>query len=462
MNLFLPLDPRPVHFVGIAGAGMSALAMVALSRGVSVTGSDRVPDGAPDLAGLGAQVAQGADPAAVARARAVVVSAAVPADHPDLVRARELGVPVVSRKRALAELVAGSTTIAIAGTHGKTTTTVMATQALCGAGFNPTGLAGGRVAAWGGNARIGDPAMFVVEADEYDRAFLELAPTVAVVGNVEPDHLECYGGESAALEEAFATFAARAETVIAGPGEACDRVAEEIRARSRTLRRLWRFGPGAGEVEVRDIRLERGSSRAEVRMPGGGDVALVLAVPGEHNLLNAAAALAVVHAVGGDVTAARDALREFKGVGRRFEVVGEASGVTVVDDYAHHPTEIRATLAAARQAYPSRRLIAVFQPHLYSRTAVHGPAMGQALAAADLALVTEVYAAREAPLPGVGGHLVVDAARQAGARARFAPDQDSLLRTAGDLLEPGDVVLTLGAGDITELGPRLLAHRRAR
>jgi UDP-N-acetylmuramate--alanine ligase len=197
-------------------------------------------------------------------------------------------------------------------------------------------------------------------------------------------------------------------------------------------------------------------------MPGGGDVALVLAVPGEHNLLNAAAALAVVHAVGGDVTAARDALREFKGVGRRFEVVGEASGVTVVDDYAHHPTEIRATLAAARQAYPSRRLIAVFQPHLYSRTAVHGPAMGQALAAADLALVTEVYAAREAPLPGVGGHLVVDAARQAGARARFAPDQDSLLRTAGDLLEPGDVVLTLGAGDITELGPRLLAHRRAR
>jgi UDP-N-acetylmuramate--alanine ligase len=450
MNLFLPSDPRPVHFVGIAGAGMSALAMLALRRGVSVTGSDRVPEGAPDLPGLGAQVVAGAAPQLVDGARAVVVSAAIAADHPDLVRARALGVPVVSRKRALADLVAGHATVAIAGTHGKTTTTVMTTEALAAAGLDPTGLAGGRVSDWGGNARIGADRLFVVEADEYDQAFLELQPTIAVVNNVEPEHLECYGGSADAMEAAFAEFAGRARQVLVGTGNAgADRVA------GRLGPGVWRFGPGAADVALEDVELTSARSTAVVRFPGEQRVRLSLSVPGMHNLRNAAAALGVACALGADLQAAAAALGRFGGVGRRFERRGEAGGVAVVDDYAHHPTELAATLAAARQAYPERRLVAVFQPHLYSRTALQGAAMGEALRAADVAFVTEVYAAREAPIPGVTGALVAAAA----GNARFVADQAALLDEVTGALRPGDVVLTLGAGDITALGPKLLARR---
>jgi UDP-N-acetylmuramate--alanine ligase len=450
MNLFLPSDPRPVHFVGIAGAGMSALAMLALRRGVSVTGSDRVPEGAPDLPGLGAQVVAGAAPQLVDGARAVVVSAAIAADHPDLVRARALGVPVVSRKRALADLVAGHATVAIAGTHGKTTTTVMTTEALAAAGLDPTGLAGGRVTDWGGNARVGADRLFVVEADEYDQAFLELQPTIAVVNNVEPEHLECYGGSADAMEAAFAEFAGRARQVLVGTGNAgADRVA------GRLGPGVWRFGPGAADVALEDVELTSARSTAVVRFPGEQRVRLSLSVPGMHNLRNAAAALGVACALGADLQAAAAALGRFGGVGRRFERRGEAGGVAVVDDYAHHPTELAATLAAARQAYPERRLVAVFQPHLYSRTALQGAAMGEALRAADVAFVTEVYAAREAPIPGVTGALVAAAA----GNARFVADQAALLDEVTGALRPGDVVLTLGAGDITALGPKLLARR---
>lgn len=449
MNLFLPSDPRPVHFVGIAGAGMSALAMLALRRGVRVTGSDRSPEGAPDLPGLGAEVVSGTSPDLVNVARAVVASAAIAADHPELRRARELGVPVISRKRALADLVAGQVTVAIAGTHGKTTTTVMTTEVLAAAGLDPTGLAGGRVAAWGGNARIGAGRLFVVEADEYDQAFLELQPTVAVVNNVEPEHLECYGGSVEMMEAAFVTFASRAGRVLVGSDDpGADRVA------ARLGDEVWRFGPGARDVALEDSELRAEGSRATVRFPDGQRVPLRLPVPGMHNLRNAAAALGVAGALNADLAAGAAALARFTGVGRRFERVGEAGGVAVVDDYAHHPTELAATLAAARQAFPARRLVAVFQPHLYSRTAVQGTAMGAALRAADLAFVTEVYAAREAPVPGVSGAMV---ARAAG-HARFVADRRDLLDRVLEAVRPGDVVLTLGAGDITTFGPMLVAR----
>lgn len=451
MNLFLSSDPRPVHFVGIGGAGMSALAMVALRRGASVTGSDSDASGCDDLRRAGATVHEGHAPHQVEGARAVVASAAIPAGHPELERARVLGIPVVPRKQALADLIAGATAVCISGTHGKTTTTVMTTEALVAAGLDPTGLAGGRVEAWGGNARMGRADCFVVEADEYDQAFLALRPTVAVVNNVEPDHLECYGSV-AALEAAFVEFAGRAGTILIGnDGPGADRVAAALGAR------VIRFGPGAGGISVESVAATPEATTARVRFPAGDAVALRLRVPGGHNLRNAAAALGVVRALGGDVELAARALAGFGGVARRFERLGEHGGVAFVDDYAHHPTELAVTLAAARQAFPGRRLVAVFQPHLYSRTAAHGAAMGQALAAADLAVVTEIYRAREEPIPGVSGLQVAEAARAAGATVVFAPLRDELAAEVAPLLRQGDVVLTLGAGDITRLGPELAA-----
>src|SRR5216110_208504 len=451
--------PRPIHLMGIAGAGMSALALIARHRGVAITGcdTDTSGSGAADLAApsLGVRIWRGHDPSHLDGARAVVVSAAVPPNHPELERARALNLPVVRRADALAELVGGKggSLVAVAGTHGKTTTTVMVTEALTAAGRNPTGLAGGRVAAWGGNARVGGDALYVVEADEYDKSFLSLQPTVAVVNNVEADHLECYGS-MAALEEAFADFAGRAARVIVGGDDAgADRVALKLEAP------VWRVGHGAtADVRIRAVRLEPGGSRATIALPGGQTVELALAVPGLHNVRNAAAALAVLQALGADVPAGAEALSRFHGVGRRFERLGDAGGVTIVDDYAHHPTEVTATLAAARQAFQGRRVVAVFQPHLFSRTALHGEALGRALAAADVVVVAPIYAAREQPLAGVSADLVARGAAGAGATTIAVRERAGLTERVVETVRAGDVVFTLGAGDITRVGPELLAR----
>jgi len=436
---------------------MSGLALIACRRGVAVTGCDADPSGAADLAALGVPIATGHSPAHVDNVRAVVHTAAVSAEHPELSRARALGLPVVPRKLALAELVAGRTVVAVSGTHGKTTTTVMTTEALAAAGQDPTGVAGGRVGSWGGNARIAGDALFVVEADEYDQAFLTLHPTVAVVNNVEPDHLECYGS-LVALEDAFVEFASRAELVVVGADdEGARRVAARLGSRAKTF----------GLAKDADIRIENlsqtpGETAADVVLPGVGVARLRLGMPGLHNLRNAAGALvAALHIAPGKVEQALDALRRFRGVGRRFERLGEFKGVEIVDDYAHHPSELAATLAAARQAFPSRRLVAVFQPHLFSRTAAHGTAMGEALAEADVVVVTEVYAAREEPIPGVSGRQVAEAAERAGADTIFEADRLAVGRRVLALLRPGDVVLTLGAGDITRVGRELVQWLQA-
>src|SRR5512146_569182 len=390
MTLFTPdSDTRPVHFMGIAGAGMSALALLAKLRGASITGCDNDTSGATDLQALGVPVWQGHDPGHVEGARAVVVTAAVPADHPELARARALGVAVLRRADALGAVVAGSTVVAVAGTHGKTTTTTMCTQALAAAGRNPTGLVGGRVASWGGNARLGGTSLYVVEADEYDKSFLSLTPTVAVINNVEADHLECYDGSTAELERAFAQFASPASRTIVGvddPGAA--RVAAAL------TRPVWRVGTGSDagiDVRISDVELGREGSQARIALPGGRTARLRLRVPGLHNIRNATAALAVVAALDAELAPALEALATFTGAARRFERVGEVSGVTVVDDYAHHPSEGRATLAAARQTFPDRRIVAVFQPHLYSRTALLGDALRRELAQADAVIVAPGY-----------------------------------------------------------------------
>ena len=451
MNLFNPADSRPVHFVGIGGAGMSALALIAVRRGVRVSGCDADPSGAADLAAMDVPIFQGHDPAHLEGARAVVVTAAVLAGHPELERAHALGLPVVPRKEALAALIGSARSVAVAGTHGKTTTTVMTTEALTAAGLAPTGIAGGRVNAWGGNARLASDELFVVEADEFDKAFLTLHPTVAIVNNVEPDHLECYGS-LAALEDAFVEFAGRAPTAIVSADDpGARRVADRLQSGA------LRFGFAAdAEVRISDVVQRADRTEARVTWKGRAAVPIRLKVPGVHNLRNAVAALAAVETLGGDLPAAAEALATFEGVGRRFERLGEHGGVAVVDDYAHHPSELAATLSAARQAFPSRRLVAVFQPHLYSRTEAHGEAMGAALAEADLVFVTEVYAAREQPIAGVSGRQVADAARRAGADARFEPARAAIGRQVFESLQPGDVVLTLGAGDITRVGPELV------
>jgi UDP-N-acetylmuramate--alanine ligase len=455
MQLFDPEDPRPVHFVGIAGAGMSALALMARRRGVAVTGCDTDPGAAADVARAGAEVRRGHDPGHVAGARAVVYTAAVPAEHPELQAARAAGIPVVRRAAALGAVVAGGTVVAVAGTHGKTTTTVMVTEALAAAGRDPTGLAGGRVAGWGGNARLGGNALYVVEADEYDKSFLDLTPTVAVVNNVEADHLECYGSIEA-LEAAFIEFAGRADRVLVGADDGgATRVARALGER------VWRVGFAAdAQLRIRDVEQRPEGSRARLTLPDGARVDLRLAVPGVHNVRNGAMAVGVAAALGVPLEPVIGALARFGGVGRRFEGMGEARGVTVVDDYAHHPTEVAATLAAARQRYPRARLVAVFQPHLYSRTATHGDALGIALALADLVVVTDVYGARERPMPGVTGRVVARAAEQAGAETVWAPARATLAATVAGLVKAGDVVLTLGAGDITGVGPELLARLR--
>jgi UDP-N-acetylmuramate--alanine ligase len=466
MRFFSLADPRPVHFMGVAGAGMSALAVLLRHRGMAVTGCDRDPEGpggaasSGDVRRAGGVVVAGHDPSHVEGAQAVVVTAAVPPDHPELERARALGIPVVRRADALAAAIAPGQVVAVAGTHGKTTTTAMTTEALAAAGLDPTGIAGGRVASWSGNTRLGGDAIFVVEADEYDKSFLALSAEVAVINNVEADHLECYGSLES-LEDAFVQFARPARRVIAG---ADDPGASRVVALAG--RPTWAVGVAAqADVRIAGIEQTVSGTTAEVTFPGGRTVALRLRVPGLHNVRNAAAALAVTLEMEGKLEPALEALAEFRGVGRRFELVGSVGGVTLVDDYAHHPTEIAATLEGARQAYPGRRLVAVFQPHLFSRTAQHGSAMGRALAAADVVVVTEVYAAREAPIPGVSGKMVADAARATGGDVHWEPSRADLAAEVAALAKDGDVVLTLGAGDITaaarEIGALLQERKRA-
>ncbi len=433
---------------------MSALALVARRRGVAVTGCDRDAEtggasATADVRRAGGTVWAGHDPSHVEAARAVVVSSAVPGDHPELQRARQLGLPVVRRAEALAAAVAPGFVVAVAGTHGKTTTTVMTTEALAAAGRNPTGIAGGRVASWGGNARLGGDELFIVEADEYDKSFLALTPQVAVINNVEPDHLECYGSIEE-LERAFAVFPQSARRLIVG-GD--DLAAKRVALASG--RPTWTVGLADADVRITVVERTARRSVAVVDLPGGSRVELRLRVPGLHNIRNAAAALAVCVELGAEPEPVLGSLEAFAGVGRRFEVVGESAGVVVIDDYAHHEGEIAATLDGARQAYPGRRIVAAFQPHLYTRTRGHGEAMGRALAAADLVVVTDVYPARETPIPGVSGRLVVEAAEAAGAKVQWVPARTDVAAHLAGVVRSGDVVLTMGAGDITWVGREL-------
>jgi UDP-N-acetylmuramate--alanine ligase len=452
MRLLDSSDTRPIHFVGIAGAGMSALAELFIRRGVRITGCDAHPDGADDLRRLGVAV-ETHDPKHVDGARALVVTSAMPKDHPELVRARELGIPVIRRAEALGEATSGGELVGLAGTHGKTTTTVMTATALSAAGREPTALVGGRVAAWNGNLLPGGDRLFVVEADEYDRSFLALAPTVAVVTNIEADHLDIYA-DLADINRAFAQFVRGARTIVLC---ADDSGANALSTPAST--EVIRYGITSGDARLVAANLQaRGLGSAFDVVYDDERLGCVdLVVPGKHNVLNALAAIAAGLALGADFDALSRGLASFAGTERRFQWLGEARGVTVVDDYAHHPTEIGATLAAARSAFPGRRIVAAFQPHLFSRTRDFAREFGSSLAGADAVFLTEIYPAREKPIPGVTASLVADAIAAAGGTMAWRGDRGALADALADAVREGDVVLTVGAGDITKTGPELLA-----
>jgi UDP-N-acetylmuramate--alanine ligase len=444
-------DQRPVHFVGIAGAGMSALAELFIRRGVAVTGCDANTAGATDLERLGVNVTTH-DPAHVDGVRALVVTSAMPKNHPELARARERGIPVIRRAEALGEVTIGRELVGIAGTHGKTTTTVMTTAALAAAGRDPTALVGGRVASWEGNLRAGADALYVVEADEYDRSFLALTPTVAVVTNIEADHLDIYK-DLADIRGAFTQFVRGARTIVLC-GD--DRGASTLPTPSAT--EVIRYGIDSRDARLiaRDLRTAGRGTSFDVAFDGEMLGAVALEVPGRHNVLNALAAIAAGVALGAPFNEMSKGLGGFRGVERRFERLGESRGVSVIDDYAHHPTEIAATLAAARGTFPGRRIIAAFQPHLYTRTRDFSDEFGAALATADAVYLTEIYPAREQPIEGVSASLIEAALRKAGGRLAWRGERPALAAALAAAAKSGDVVITIGAGDITKTGPELL------
>jgi UDP-N-acetylmuramate--alanine ligase len=449
-------DPRPIHFVGIAGAGMSALAELFTLRGVAVTGCDAHAENAPDLARRGIVVQQGHAPEHVTGARALVVTSAMPKDHPELERARALGLPVIRRAEALGDATHGAMLVGVAGTHGKSTTTVLTTEALVAAGYDPTGYVGARVTSWNGNLRAGREDRFVVEADEYDRSFLALSPTVAVVTNLEADHLDIYA-DLDDLRRTFAKYIRAARYIVL-----CADAEEASRLPTPASAEVIRYGITSPDVRLRatSLRREALGTRFAVEYDGKALGDVLLRVPGEHNVRNALAALAVGLALGATVDAMAPGIAAFNGVERRFQVLGSARDVMVVDDYAHHPTEVRASVQAARAAAPGRRLVVAFQPHLFSRTRDFAHEFAAALAEADVVCLLDIYGARERPMPGVTSALVADAMAGLGRAPAWTGARPALAATLASMTRAGDVVVTMGAGDVTRSGPELLALLR--
>lgn len=456
-----PLDPsdsRPVHFVGIAGAGMRALAELLARRGVRVTGCDANPGETDDLEELGINVLAGHDPEHVSEAREVIVTSAMSRDHPELARARELGIPITRRAEALGRAVSDGRLIGVAGTHGKTTTTVMTTAALASAGLRPTGLAGGRVAEWKGNLRYESDDLFVVEADEYDRSFLTLSPNIAIVTNIEADHLDIYR-DLQDITETFSRFVKEA-TVIVLCADDSGASAMHVPPSAEIIR--YGLTSKDARLVASDIRSIGHSTNFAVAYDSRPLGEVALRVPGSHNVQNALAAIGAGLALGVTLDSMRDGLLQFGGVERRFQRLCDVGGVTIVDDYAHHPTEIEATLQAARASYPGRRIIAAFQPHLFSRTRDFADAFGRALVKADSVFLAEIYPAREKPMAGITSDLVALSMSRAGRPANWQGSRSELASALSSFVRDGDVVITIGAGDITRTGPELRERLEAR
>jgi len=466
----VPLDRLGrVHFVGIGGAGMSGIARIMLARGVWVSGSDRSPSAQLDeLAGLGATVYVGHAAEHVAGADTVVTTPSAIGDRNlEIVAARQLGIPVIPRAAALASIMTGKRGIAVSGTHGKTTTTSMLTTVLRHGGADPSYVIGGILAETGLGADEGSGDWFVAEADESDGSFLMLSPTAAIVTCIEAEHLDNYK-DLAEIEATFAAFIGKLPDgglLVAGRDDARAAALAAAAAAAVPPKRVRTYGESPeADYRVTGVTGLGMATRLTVepgeRAAAPEPVTLTIGVPGRHNALNATAAFAAAVELGLPPSVAASGLAAYRGVARRMEPKGEADGVRVLDCYAHHPTEIAADLTAAREVADGGQVIAVFQPHLYSRTRFFAAEFGAALGLADEALVLDVYAAREAPEPGVTGMMIVAAVP--GGRARFVPDAAAVPDVIAGLAKPGDLVLTMGAGDVTLLGPKIVAALRER
>jgi UDP-N-acetylmuramate--alanine ligase len=448
---------KSLHFVGIGGNGMAPIAEILLSRGVTVTGSDQSPtELTRRLSEFGAHVYTGHRAEQVGLVDAVVVSSAIRPDNPEVVEAMRRGIPVIPRGEALGALMCGSIGIGVSGSHGKTTTTSMIATVLIAGGLDPTCVVGGRVPGFGGNARVGRELYFVAEADESDGSFLKMTPSVAIVTNIDREHLDHYQTFDN-LKRAFLSFLnalPRGGTAVLCLDD------PEIRALLPELSvPAITYGFSARADVVADRIVPEGlSTTFHVRVRGEDWGRFVLNIPGDHNVSNALAAIAVAFHLGIPPDSVRDGLSRFRGVGRRFTMVGDEGGILVVDDYGHHPTEIEATLRAARQAYPERRLVVAFQPHRYTRTRDLMPRFSQAFRNTDLLVLTDIYGAGEPPIPGVTGEALFGEIRSVqGDSVLFEPDRKSLAAFLAENLKPGDLLLTLGAGDITHVGKEVLS-----
>ncbi|WP_126446717.1 UDP-N-acetylmuramate--L-alanine ligase [Sulfuricystis multivorans] len=460
---------KRIHFVGIGGAGMSGIAEVLANQGFEVSGSDLAESATTRrLRGLGVQVAIGHAAGNIAGADAVVVSSAVKDDNPEILAARQRHIPVVPRAQMLAELMRIKQGIAIAGTHGKTTTTSLTASCLAEAGLDPTFVIGGRLNSAGANARLGQGEFLVAEADESDASFLFLSPVIAVVTNIDADHMETYGHDFGRLEQAFVDFLHRLP--FYGVAVLCidDPHVREILPRVAKQVVTYGFSPDAN-IRAENVRAIDGRMRFDCVRRNGmvSHLPVTLNLPGEHNVRNALAAIAVATEVGCSDTAILKALAEFTGVGRRFQRYGDIAlpdggHFTLIDDYGHHPTEMAATLAAVRGAFPGRRIVVAFQPHRYTRTRDCFEDFVRVLSQADAVLLTEVYGAGETPIVAADGRALARALRVAGkVEPLFVADVTELPQAILATARDGDVVITLGAGSIGAVPAKLLAEKDA-
>jgi UDP-N-acetylmuramate--alanine ligase len=455
------------HFVGIGGIGMSGIAEILLSLEMKVSGSDLKRSAVTDrLAQLGATIYEGHAASNVAGATVVVTSSAVAVNNPEVLEAQALKIPVIPRAEMLAELMRLKYGIAIAGMHGKTTTTSMVAAVLAAGGLDPTVVVGGRVDALGSNARLGTTQYLVAEADESDRSFLKLSPILAVVTNLDREHMDCYH-DMADVERAFVDFMDRVP--FYGAIVACSDNALLKAVLPRVRRRVFTYGL-SNDADFRVEILDAGQaaaaapgqasslSRFMVHTGAGPLGPFELHVPGRHNVLNATAAIAIARQLEVAPLKIADGLNHFRGVDRRFQLRGQACGVAVVDDYGHHPTEIRATLAAAREC-GYRRILVVFQPHRYTRTADLLDEFSGAFTAADAVFVLPIYAASEEPIPGVTAERLAERIKiETGSpRVDFAPDFAAAVDAVTGAAQEGDLILTLGAGSVSQLAPQILA-----
>jgi UDP-N-acetylmuramate--alanine ligase len=452
--------PEQVHFIGIGGAGMSALATILLALGYRVSGSDLVSTQVTQrLEALGGKCYTGHERGNVRGARLVVISSAISPDNPELVAAKEMGIPVIHRAELLAWLLNRKKGIAVAGAHGKTTTTSMLALTLEKNGFDPTIVIGGELNDIGGNAKLGRGEYVVAESDESDGSFLKLKPLATIVTNIEDDHLDHYGSVDN-IKKAFKTFLSGIPA--AGRAVVCldDPNVREVAGNLNVPLITYGLDNGA-DYTLKDIFLDGPHTGAAVyhgnRLLGG----IELFVPGRHNLVNALGVVAMASWLGLDFSRIAGALKDFRGVGRRFQFAGAAGGVRIFDDYAHHPTEIRATLQAARTLGP-RRLVVVFQPHRYTRTALLHERFGAAFEDADHLVLTDIYSAGEPPLPGVTTRLIIDAVyKHSGREAVYCPALEEAVEYLAGAVQPGDLVLTVGAGNVWTVGEKLLARLKS-